>query len=87
MGNRFYVYEKAFEERQRDRMREVEQDLRAAQALHHNRVRHIIGRSGRFLVMLGKWLEQVEESGRPQGSPRLASHIYISIEENNECIH
>ncbi len=76
MGNHFYVYEKAFEERQRDRVREVEQNLRAAQALHHrNSVRHIIGQSGTFLVKLGKWLEEVEYPGRPQGSPLPYSSI------------
>ena len=61
-----YLQEKALEDQQRQRMLEIEQRHNVALAKgNHNNVRHIIGRSGTFLVMLGRWLEHIERREAP----------------------
>ncbi|GAC1427088.1 MAG: hypothetical protein PVS3B3_26410 [Ktedonobacteraceae bacterium] len=55
------MQEKALEEQQRNRVREIE--LRHNIVLttgHHDGIRHIIGRCGTFLIILGTRLEQAE---------------------------
>ncbi len=66
MCNNFYMQEKALEELQRDRMREIENRRNVALATgHHNGIRHIIRNCGTFLVMLGTRLEQAERREIP----------------------
>ena len=77
-----YYAEMFVEERQRERLNEVEQNRRAAQAVNHQKrgVRHLIGRSGAFLVMLGMWLEQVEQHDTALAATKaapLSGHLHL----------
>ena len=66
MCNNIYVQEKALEQEQRDRMQEIENRRNVALATkHHSSIRHIVGRCGTFLVMLGTRLEQAERHEIP----------------------
>ncbi|GAC1407685.1 MAG: hypothetical protein NVSMB49_27770 [Ktedonobacteraceae bacterium] len=54
------------EEQQRNRTQAIEHRHSVALATgHSNSIRHIIGRFGTFLVMLGTWLEQAEQHRFP----------------------
>ena len=66
MCNNMYLQEKALEQEQRNRLRDIENRHMVAQATgHHNSIRHIIGRCGTLLVMLGTRLEQAERRELP----------------------
>ncbi len=66
MCNNIYMQEKALEQEQRARIRAIESRHTLALAIgHHNAIRHIVGRCGTFLVMLGTRLEQAEQREIP----------------------
>ena len=66
MCNNIYVQEKTLEQDQRDRMRAIENRRNLSLATEqHTSIRHIIGRCGTFLVMLGIRLEQAERHEIP----------------------
>ena len=66
MCNNIYMRDKELETLQRERTRDIENRRRAALATgHYNGMRHIIGRCGTFLVMLGTRLEQAERREVP----------------------
>ncbi len=66
MCNNIYMQEKALEQEQRNRVREIEKRHTIALATnHHNGIRHLIGSCGTLLVMLGTWLEHAERQEIP----------------------
>ncbi len=66
MCNNMYMREKALEELQRERTREIENRRNIALATgNHNALRHIVKCCGTFLVMLGTRLEQAERRDIP----------------------
>ncbi len=66
MCNNMYMREKALEELQCERTREIENRRNVVLATgHHNSIRHIIKCCGTFLVMLGTRLEQAERREIP----------------------
>ncbi len=66
MCNNIYIQEKALEEQQRNRVREIENRRNVALAIgHRDDIRHLIGCCGTFLVILGTRLEQAERHEIP----------------------
>jgi len=66
MYNNIYIQEKVLEQEQRCRMQAIENRHNVALATkHHSLIRHIVGRCGTFLIMLGTRLEQAERSEIP----------------------
>lgn len=77
MNGNFYIQEKALEELQRTRTREIEQGHLIAQATGDSGgIRHMIGQSGTLLVALGKFLERVER--RNMSLPTQAARASLS---------
>ena len=66
MCNNIYIQEKVLEEQQHNRVQEIEKRRNVALVTgHRDGIRHLIGRCGTFLVMLGTRLEQAERHEIP----------------------
>ena len=66
MCNNIYMQEKALEQEQCNRVREIEnRHIIALATGHYKGIRHVIGCCGTFLIMLGSRLEQAERREIP----------------------